>query len=75
MSELKQFGKALRKLINSPKVFSLLRDGDWGAGGCWQLASALADFVSAGPHKGYYSRTCHRCLAVQKRGTPEDRRS
>lgn len=47
MSELKQFGKALRRLINSPKVFSLLREGDWGAGGCWQLAAALADFMGS----------------------------
>lgn len=45
MSELKQFGKDLRHLINSPKVFSLLRDGDWGAGGCWQLAAALVEFM------------------------------
>ena len=45
MSELKQFGKALRKLINSPKVFSLLHEGDWGAGGCWQLAAALVEFM------------------------------
>lgn len=45
MSELKQFGKALRKLINSSKVFSLLHEGDWGAGGCWQLAAALVEFM------------------------------
>ncbi len=45
MSEAKEFGKALRKLINSPKVFSLLHEGDWGAGGCWQLAAALVEFI------------------------------
>ena len=45
MSELKKFGKALRRLINSPKVFSLLHEGDWGAGGCWQLAAALVEFM------------------------------
>lgn len=45
MSGPKEFGKALRKLINSPKVFSLLREGDWGAGGCWQLAAALVEFI------------------------------
>ncbi len=45
MSELRRFGKSLRRLINSPKVFSLLREGDWGAGGCWQLAAALVEFM------------------------------
>jgi len=45
MSELKRFGKSLRRLINSPKVFSLLHEGDWGTGGCWQLATALQEFM------------------------------
>lgn len=45
MAEIKRFGKALRKLINSPEVFSLLREGDWGSGGCWQLAAALVQFM------------------------------
>jgi hypothetical protein len=42
---LRQFGKELRKLINSPKVFSLLEAGDWGAGGCWTLAEALVEYL------------------------------
>lgn len=42
---LKAFGKELRKLINSPEVFALLEDGDWGAGGCWTLAEALAEYL------------------------------
>lgn len=45
MSELKRFGKALRRLINSPEVFALLPEGDWGAGGCWELAAALVEFM------------------------------
>lgn len=45
MSELKKFGKALRRLINSPEVFDLLPEGDWGAGGCWELAAALVEFM------------------------------
>jgi len=45
--ELKQFGRELRRLINSPEVFSLLREGDWGAGGCWVLASALVEFLGS----------------------------
>lgn len=44
---LKQFGKELRKLLNSPEVFAILIDGDWGAGGCWTLAEALAGYLGA----------------------------
>lgn len=44
---LKQFGKELRKLLNSAQVFSLLQDGDWGAGGCWTLAEALAEYLGS----------------------------
>lgn len=42
---LKEFGKELRKLINSDEVFALLKEGDWGAGGCWTLAEALAEYL------------------------------
>lgn len=42
---LKEFGKELRKLINSQKVFGLLKEGDWGAGGCWTLAEALVEYM------------------------------
>lgn len=38
---LVEFGKELRKLLNSKEVFALLSEGDWGAGGCWTLANAL----------------------------------
>lgn len=42
---LKQFGARMRRLINRDDVFELLREGDWGAGGCWTLAEALAQFM------------------------------
>jgi hypothetical protein len=42
---LKEFGKELRKLINSAPVFTLLKEGDWGAGGCWTLAEALSEYL------------------------------
>jgi hypothetical protein len=42
---LKEFGKELRKLINSGQVFALLKEGDWGAGGCWTLGEALAEYL------------------------------
>lgn len=41
----KTFGHALRRYINSNNVFRLLADGDWGAGGCWTLAEALAEYL------------------------------
>ena len=44
---LKTFGSKLKKLINSPAVFSLLPEGDWGAGGCWMLAEAVKQFLGA----------------------------
>lgn len=43
--EIRRFGKELRKFINSDPVFSILPEGDWGAGGCWILARALAEFL------------------------------
>lgn len=38
---IRKFGKDLREFINSDEVFSILPEGDWGAGGCWILARAL----------------------------------
>jgi hypothetical protein len=43
--EIKKFGQELREFINSDEVFSILPEGDWGAGGCWILARALAEFL------------------------------
>lgn len=57
---LKAFGREVRKLINSPDVFEILSDGDWGAGGCWILAEALVRFL--GPPA--------RMLAVQYEDMP-----
>lgn len=42
---LSAFGRRLRKVINRPDVFGILAEGDWGAGGCWILAEALARFL------------------------------
>lgn len=42
---LKEFGKELRKLLNSGEVFALLHEGDWGASGCWTLAAALEKYL------------------------------
>ncbi len=42
---VKEFGRELREFINSPEVFEILPEGDWGAGGCWILARALAEFL------------------------------
>jgi hypothetical protein len=39
------FGRALRKLINNDAVFKILAEGDWGAGGCWILADAVARWL------------------------------
>lgn len=44
---LREFGLELRKLLNSGEVFSLLDEGDWGAGGCWALAAALYEYLGA----------------------------
>jgi hypothetical protein len=43
---LKEFGKELRAYLNSyGGPLRLLHEGDWGAGGCFILASALAEFL------------------------------
>lgn len=43
---LKEFGKELRKFLNSyGGPYRLLHEGDWGAGGCWILAQALVEFL------------------------------
>lgn len=42
---VKEFGRELREFINSDDVFSILPEGDWGAGGCWILAEALKRFL------------------------------
>lgn len=42
---IRKFGKELREFINSDEVFSILPEGDWGAGGCWILAEALKQFL------------------------------
>ncbi len=42
---LKEFGKELRRFLNSSEPFSLLHEGDWGAGGCWILGQALVEFL------------------------------
>lgn len=44
-TEIRKFGQELRKFINSPDVFSILPEGDWGAGGCWILAESLKQFL------------------------------
>lgn len=43
--EIRKFGQELREFINSDDVFSILPEGDWGAGGCWILAEALKQFL------------------------------
>lgn len=43
--QVRKFGKELREFINSDEVFSILPEGDWGAGGCWILAEALNQFL------------------------------
>jgi len=45
LPSIKQFGRELREFINSPEVFAILPEGDWGSGGCWILARALAEFL------------------------------
>jgi hypothetical protein len=35
----------LHRFLNSARIFTLCKEGDWGAGGCWTLAEALADFL------------------------------
>lgn len=42
---IRKFGQELREFINSDEVFSILPEGDWGAGGCWILAEALKQFL------------------------------
>lgn len=43
---LKEFGKELRSYLNSyGGPLRLLHEGDWGAGGCFILAQALAEFL------------------------------
>lgn len=42
---LKEFGKRLRRFIRTEEVFGLLKEGDWGAGGCWTLAEALEEYL------------------------------
>lgn len=45
---LGEFGRELRKLINGDEVFALLEEGlgnDWGSGGCWILAAAVAEHL------------------------------
>lgn len=43
---LKEFGKELRSYLNSyGGPLRLLREGDWGAGGCFILAQALVEFL------------------------------
>lgn len=45
---LKEFGKELREFLNSyGGPLRLLREGDWGAGGCWILAQALVEFLGS----------------------------
>lgn len=44
---LKSLGSKIRRLINREDVFELLRDGDWGAGGCWMLAEAIQQFLDS----------------------------
>jgi hypothetical protein len=55
---IKQFGRELREFINSDEAFSILPEGDWGAGGCWILAEALRKYLGP-PAKLYaiYSAT------------------
>jgi hypothetical protein len=43
--EIKRFGQELREFINTDEVFTLLPEGDWGAGGCWILAKALVKYL------------------------------
>jgi hypothetical protein len=43
--EIRRFGEELREFINSDEVFSVLPEGDWGAGGCWILAKALVKYL------------------------------
>lgn len=47
ISPLREFGKELRKLINSDKVLELLEGTaeSWGYGGCWILAAAVAEHL------------------------------
>ena len=42
---IRKFGLELREFINTDEVFSILPEGDWGAGGCWILAEALKRFL------------------------------
>lgn len=42
---IRKFGQDFREFINSDEVFSILPEGDWGAGGCWILAEALKQFL------------------------------
>lgn len=45
---LKEFGKELRTYLNSyGGPIRLLREGDWGAGGCFILAKALVEFLGS----------------------------
>jgi len=45
LPSIREFGRELREFINSPEVFAILPEGDWGAGGCWILARALMEFL------------------------------
>lgn len=42
---LSAFGKELRRFLERDDVMAILEDGDWGAGGCWILAEALARWL------------------------------
>lgn len=56
---IRAFGLELRKFINSEEVFSILPEGDWGAGGCWILARALMEFL--GPPAELRAIASNRC--------------
>ena len=43
--DLREFGEAVRELVHRDDVIDLLREGDFGAGGCWALARALKEFL------------------------------
>ena len=43
---LSEFGKELKKLLGSSDAQNLLHgEEEWGRGGCWTLASAVAEFL------------------------------
>jgi hypothetical protein len=72
-----EFGQRLAKFLRDPDVFRkyLPPDAvDWGAGGCWVLARALADLLPGarvrgvwGGKEGRYRGTMHHAV-VEKDG-------